>query len=61
MATHKFSELRDKMSPEARERSEKLAEALGIQQPVIAKMEKRQICISRCCGAILKLWAASLK
>jgi DNA-binding XRE family transcriptional regulator len=65
MATHKFSELREKMSPEARERSEKLAEkalaeipldelrnarglsqkmlaeALGIQQPAIAKMEKR--------------------
>jgi predicted XRE-type DNA-binding protein len=65
MATHKFSELREKMSPEARERSERLAEkalaemplqelrnarglsqkmlagALGIQQPAVAKMEKR--------------------
>jgi DNA-binding XRE family transcriptional regulator len=65
MATHKFSELREKMSPEAREKSKRLtekalaeipldelrnarglsqkmlAEALGIQQPAIAKMEKR--------------------
>jgi DNA-binding XRE family transcriptional regulator len=65
MTTHKFSELREKMSPEARERSGRLvekalaemplqelrnarglsqkmlAEALGIQQPAVAKMEKR--------------------
>jgi DNA-binding XRE family transcriptional regulator len=65
MATHKFSELREKMSPGAKDRSERLAEkalaeipldelrnarglsqkmlaeALGIQQPAIAKMEKR--------------------
>ena len=61
----KFSELREKMSPEARAKSEKLfkealakmplhelrnarglsqkmlAEALNIQQPAIAKLEKR--------------------
>jgi DNA-binding XRE family transcriptional regulator len=63
--THKFSELEEKMSPEARARVDQavreaikelpldelrnarglsqkmLAEALGIQQPAIAKMEKR--------------------
>ena len=63
--THKFSELRNKMSPERRARTEELvkktlaemplqelrnarglsqkmlAEALHIQQPAIAKLEKR--------------------
>ena len=62
---HKFSEIREKMSPEARARSEKLfkealaemplqelrnarglsqkmlADALHIQQPAVAKLEKR--------------------
>jgi predicted XRE-type DNA-binding protein len=65
MATHKFSELREKMSPEARSESERLfkaalaemplndlrnargltqemlAEALHVQQPAVAKMERR--------------------